>query len=440
MKKILVGGVLLFSALTTMSQRSKVLTLGDEIPAFTTKNTWSGNMKQISKADLKGKLTILDFWGLKCPTCIVRMPYMDSLQKEFGEKIRIVGVARNTSHEVDSFFTKKKLSRPRFSSIMSDTLLNQWFPHLADPLHVWLDSNAQVVAISHGYHTTREAIRSALSGGKVNLPLRVDGMFSDGKNFFSEQNSFVAPLSLFHSIFLREAIGTIHANGVRVKPNFFAKQITSINVANKSLSNMYAIAYGKELYGFNISVSQLSRNNPRIILELKDSLPFLEPPVSSESYSKWSQNNIYSYEVSINTESDLDAYKIMQQDLERYFPYRVTIEKRCVKHMALIRTSGADKIKTSSQTKGFLTVNKDTLVVQNLPISEGLLRRISSANFLNPIPIVDKTDYKGNIDISIVSYLTDFDKLSKQLQKYDLDIVESNDEIEVLVIRDGQQN
>ena len=54
------------------------------------------------------------------------------------------------------------------------------------------------------------------------------------------------------------------------------------------------------------------------------------------------------------------------------------------------------------------------------------------------MPVIDATGYLEGIDLQLETNITDIASLRKALQKYDLDLIEKDYEIEMLVIKDSK--
>src|SRR3989338_2038850 len=83
-------------------------------PAFTLKDL-SG--KTVSLERLKGKVVFLNFWATWCPPCVIEMPSMEKLHKEFSNDGLVVLAInfRETPEQVKAFVKKHKLA---FSTVL----------------------------------------------------------------------------------------------------------------------------------------------------------------------------------------------------------------------------------------------------------------------------------------------------------------------------------
>jgi thiol-disulfide isomerase/thioredoxin len=59
----------------------RALTVGDTVPDITIRNVYNYPDSVIKLSDLKGKLTILDFWATWCGSCLSAFPEMHDLKK-----------------------------------------------------------------------------------------------------------------------------------------------------------------------------------------------------------------------------------------------------------------------------------------------------------------------------------------------------------------------
>jgi len=77
------------SAITLTPTSLRVPKLGESLPAFSLE-TQDG--KTINSYDLKGKLTLLDFWASWCKPCTEKFPDLTQLSKTFGDRLGIISI------------------------------------------------------------------------------------------------------------------------------------------------------------------------------------------------------------------------------------------------------------------------------------------------------------------------------------------------------------
>jgi len=81
------------------------------VPAFAAKDL-DGNT--VSTADWPGKVTLVTFWATWCPPCRAEIPALISLQKQYPDQLRVIGISVDDSpvEEVKDFVKKAGISYP----------------------------------------------------------------------------------------------------------------------------------------------------------------------------------------------------------------------------------------------------------------------------------------------------------------------------------------
>ncbi|TDS06815.1 TlpA family protein disulfide reductase [Sphingobacterium paludis] len=143
---------------------NKTLSVGDSVPeelwnmALEVVNHPSGK-QTIKLGDFSNKkMIILDFWATWCVPCIRSLHHLDSIQHELKNELQIIPVSAQKKKTIVPFLSNRKIS---LISVVSDSLLIQYFPHLTVPHHVWIE-NGVVTAITHDAYSSRANISSRL--------------------------------------------------------------------------------------------------------------------------------------------------------------------------------------------------------------------------------------------------------------------------------------
>jgi thiol-disulfide isomerase/thioredoxin len=377
--------------------------------------------------NFKGKLVILDFWATWCKPCIAMMPLMDSLQKQFADRVQIIPVTYQSQAEVQQFFERYQRSGHALTAlhgITGDTTLRKLFDYNTIPHYVWIDANGIVQAFTEFKALTREIISSALSGNWASVPqkkfvppaayshyrpLLINGNGGDGANL------------LYHSVFTGFTEGLGFGYSVLRDSSLHFR----ITLKNQPRIWFYRIAFstnGKTFRDFNT------------LSEVKDTSR-LNSNKTGEDYENWLRDgNGFCYELAIGLNREKEAYKQMQKDLEFLFPeYTGGIEKRMMNCLVLKKTDNHASL-NSKGGKTKIELGPYEWSVRNASISN----MINRLNFVQAFPyaVVDLTGYTGKIDLDLAAGYSDIERLNAELKKYGLKLEQQIMEQEILVIKD----
>ncbi|MCT3915226.1 hypothetical protein CMU59_06195 [Elizabethkingia anophelis] len=407
---------------TTYSQK-KSLKVGDILPA----SVWMAPMevvnypqKTIKLSEDKNKLILLDFWNTWCSACLANFPKMEELQKQFGDKIKILAVSNQDRATLKKFFASKNGQRYKgVLSVTGDKLFHNLFPHTAVPYIIWI-KDGKVFNTTDSGQVSEATLLEALKGGESSLQtvIQIDRkrplMLSD--NFELEKLAHLKGYNLFVKGRIRAITygSGFHRDGQLV----YGRQFT-----NFSLMNIYrGISYELfEKFGDQFTDKRLIN-----LASKPDEIDF--DTTKSGDFDK-----LYSIEYIVPKEQADSLYDKMLRNVNENSDYTANIEKRPTKCLVLKRTSTQDKI----ATKGGETVDqffKSPSVLRNATIGH-LISGLNATGEITALPVIDETGYRGNIDLQF-SNSSDLKTFQRELGQYDLALVEETRTIPMLVVKD----
>jgi thiol-disulfide isomerase/thioredoxin len=418
-----------------MSTFAQGLSIGDKVPDAQIAKIINYPKKTAALSDFKGKALILDFWGVWCTSCIMNFPKVDSLKKEFSKDIEILAVTSGTEKSVVPLLNRiEKIKGLKVSSVIEDTILSSLFPYRYVPQYVWIDAQGIVRQVTGTDELTAANIQSFVSGSKLQMEKKVDNFIKYDFNrplFLSGQLKADEANTNYHSIitkYIQEA--PVPSSRMIQKETFSA-----IECPNHRIAKLYQLAFG------DWQPEYLANN--RLVLEgfdnYADSIALgIFMPKYRQLWKTTQNEYSFCYEM-VSPDPKLTLFqksKIMREDLNRYFEsmgIQGRREKRKVNILALVRTSALDKIHSEggkledSHTAYYLTLRNASMLY--------FISKFQSY-FPNPegLPVQDETGYTGSMDIDINGDLSDIKVINKELEKYDLQFVRKEKEIDMIVI------
>jgi len=98
----------------------------------------------------RGKIVLIDFWASWCPPCLVEIPHLGQLQKQYGERgFRVVGVSMDDSAAT----TKETMQKIQFDYpvVLGDAKFgNLYGGVLGLPLQYLVGADGKILAIWSG--------------------------------------------------------------------------------------------------------------------------------------------------------------------------------------------------------------------------------------------------------------------------------------------------
>lgn len=411
---------------------SQGLSIGEQVPDLEFENVLNYSKEKLKLSDFKGKLIIFDFWSFWCSPCIKNFPKMEYLQKKYKDQIQIIMVNYDSKEKtVDFFKSRKHVKIPgNVALITSDTILKRKFQHIGVPYYAWVNESGKLI------YSTHEDITSEIIDRHLNGEANIYNKKAGTKYIKTLFEQDYAPYVKYGTMLLKGIDSLeIHLNNGKHNLGSYCRSIV----------DLYQFAYNESDKDVRIGFKEYGRT----ILEVSNKEKYEYQP--GTNYDEWRGKYGYYYESILPSHLEAERYKIMQEDLRRQFGLQVTIEKRPVKCLAMVRTSTIDKLKTkggSPSESSFLfsehapdsfnyKSNKHFLI--NKPFKDLVNKLKSFGNYHWGIKVVDSTNYNGNIDFEMNIITSDspgIHEFQKVLNKYDLALVEKYILLDVLVLRE----
>lgn len=423
--------------------RKKEISIGDTVPNVEIKNIINGLSDSVKISDFKGKLLIIDFWATWCTSCIASFPKLDSLQKKYSEQLTILPVTYEDKSLVTDFLDKmNRVIHLRPVTATNDKVLSKLFRHSYLPHYVWISNNQVVLGITEGKEVNGHNIDMILENKKPSLTIKKDALrdivneSKDGK----ELPVFAAAVKIKKengtgyrdipdsNLMIHTAL-TGYIDGLPVGAKWDS---SLISVWNNNIAGLYSMAFFNRTKKFNVKI-----NVADSFLYEKISGNINGRPLTGLQALAWLRENGYCYEIKVPIKLMDQKYDFMLDELNRFFGLKYGIEGVVdtvkQKYLSLIRIGSEDKMASKG---GGASVRKDkfSLKIKNENLN------ILINNLIQPLQlyssILDDTKYTGKVDIELNCLLSDLNELNFQLEKYGLELKQSEKPIQIGVLRD----
>jgi thiol-disulfide isomerase/thioredoxin len=303
---------------------------GDKCPELKFGKIMNGNRTSASLRDFKSKLVLLDFGATTCLPCLHLMPKLDSLQKQFADRLMIFMITPEKREKIQAFLANNKIGKQsNISFIVEDSMLNTVFHFKSLPHEVWIDPNGYIAAITDHEYVTADNVELVLKGQRPSWPVKLDFAYDTTRSLFDYARE--RSTKTFSSVITEylEEIGT------REFKAGFDSSFNYLRYINYPLFDLYLAAYRKKTFA-GISKRQLDIDSsllPRL---------FYLPGYGYKE--EWKRNNSYCYEIVFSKTIDPeDCYRKMAIDLDSYFSIHSSLEKRKMKCWVLTRSAVQNK-------------------------------------------------------------------------------------------------
>lgn len=142
----------MLSAAAGHAGEAGAIVVGNKAPRFRA-TTLAGEPLDLEELTGKGRAVVVNFWGLRCGSCIQEIPHLNALSAKFGDRLRILGV---NVDGVDAESLKGHMARMGLKmdyAVVPDPelALADLFRMTAAPLTIVVDPRGIVRAVHENY-------------------------------------------------------------------------------------------------------------------------------------------------------------------------------------------------------------------------------------------------------------------------------------------------
>jgi|GEM_PF-840261 len=450
MKRLHLSGLFLWLLMATAFAQSVIPygpkpTVGERMPDFTLTDITNYNMPKASLKDFKGKWLFLDFWFKNCLPCIKSFPKINKFQAEFKDDIQFVMVAavddkvnswQKTEPTKNVFDYNKNLHKMIIPCAYDSVLAPKWGIS-SMPYIIIIDPNGIVRAITGGGDLTADKIKLFISGKTPSLALSKSDRqeFNLGVDHKNPKES--DSLILFESVLAKYNYEHYRHDPLNYENNLEDFIRKGYRIVGLPLYMIYNLAFFGEP-NWDVGSPLQTQIYTKPILELRDTSLFAWNNASDVRVGN------YNYKLTLpagQRPSTQTIMRIMQNDLQSYFNYDVSVETRKMPYIKLIAKDGAAGLLRnrggSMKSEGiggsqFSTGFKFT----RYTIDVAFRAIINNLNQKYNVPIINETGIDYPVDLEIRTDMGNLSKLREALQEKGLDLIPSEKEFKVLVIRE----
>ncbi|MEQ1586215.1 MAG: TlpA disulfide reductase family protein [Cyclobacteriaceae bacterium] len=412
--------------------------VGKPIPDFTLNNIRHFKKQNASSQDFKGKWLFLDFWSIRCTTCIHSFPKVNAFHQQFADQLNWVMVGLNgkklyagTEEFYQKMSSKQNLQMTfAFDSLLATRWAIQSLPHI-----IVVNPEGIVYAITSGRDMDNNKIKQLLSGKDVSFYIK-DQFQKKFEPAINPANEEIPPDKLLLFSMLTAWNGEKQNSGFEIDRWVKFPERSLVKGYSFAMVPLYAL-YNYAFFGqwdWHPDSPLYNTTYPFPVLELADTSRFIF------DYNYQVGKGTYNYILKIPpTEvSKARILSLMQQDLKRAFGYDARIETRSMPVWKLIANPGAAEKLITKGDPMFISPGTHAAgyTFKNVPgfyLIGGIKQYLKES--LREL-FIDDTGISSNIDFSIDADMTNLHDIRKELKKQGLDLVRGHKDLRVIVISD----
>ncbi|MFT3824402.1 MAG: TlpA disulfide reductase family protein [Chitinophagaceae bacterium] len=318
----------------------KQLAIGDIVPDIVFQNLHNYKTITAKVSDFKGKILILDFWATWCGSCVAAIPQLESLQKDFLDKIQIILVnsseGKDTEASLISFFKKRTQNTPStypLPYLLEDIDIHKLFPRRFIPHYAWIKDN-RLIALTDSKELTKDNLENAINNKSLQIRMKKDELdFSVDAPFLVNNNGGNDSMFLYRSIISGyiDGIGSITGNN-----GLPSKGANRLFFYNTSIANILQFGYYDELpENKNLWLFEGSKEDSSL---LKTKI------INKENEYK----NLYCYELIIPTSPVQKIREYVKADINKFFNLEVHPSVKKI-NCYLIKLTSEDSLTIAAQ-------------------------------------------------------------------------------------------
>jgi len=411
--------------------------IGRPCPDFALRNIKYFSKGQATLNDFKGKWLLLSFWNKFCPGCVGAFPKENRWFKKYADKMQFVSIAiQDPEKEIEPMFERyKKRENLSFPVSFDSSLAKRWDIY-AGPYFMLIDPAGIVRASAYLPDIVLEQFLEGKSPkvpsyGYYHYDFEKDPRIplDESKPFLVNNNGGKDDQFSYRSL-ISELDCTAQRGFVEPTSDDQMKKTGQFSMVGWPLICLYNYAYLGSIWPSSDGYSR----EPAIEVTNRDSALFnytsFGNTVCEHGYS-------YAFTLPVSKFTKEKLMKCMQEDLERYFNFKVSIEQRKFPGPFILVATGKTKAKLKSRG-GISSVH------QTSELEDYFAKNISLDQFIKDFKIasgyrdlVDSTGITGNIDIDLHCYFGNKSERLAALRANGLDLIPTDVTKKILVIKDG---